>query len=152
MRQFIDFTKLRKNTFFESFKDEIKHTPMAKPFDNSLRKILIDSAESLGFEIHKTGTVITIEGPRFSTKAESHMFRGFGADIINMSTATEVSLANEIEIPYASIAMVTDYDSWKEDEEPVSWEKVLEIFNENADRVKNLLIEAVKKCGFATIS
>ena len=142
--QFIDFTKFRKNTFFEDFKKGINHTPMAEPFDASLRQILINSAKKLNFKMHKKGTVITIEGPRFSTKAESKMFIGFGADIINMSIATEASLANELSIPYASIAMVTDYDCWKEDEESVSWEKVLEIFNDNADRVKQLLITSIK--------
>ncbi len=142
--QFIDFTKFRKNTFFENFEEEIKHTPMAEPFDEKLRDIIIKNANQLNYSTHSKGTVITIEGPRFSTKAESHMFRSFGADIINMSVATEVTLANEMEIPYAAIAMVTDFDCWKEDEESVSWEKVLEIFNNNAEKVKKLIISTVE--------
>src|SRR3989338_7639842 len=86
--QFIDFTRHRKITFHESFKPhEPIHTSMAEPFDRNLRKILIDSAKELGLKYHNKGTVITIEGPRFSTKAESKMFRLWGADVINMSIA-----------------------------------------------------------------
>ncbi|MFA5024956.1 MAG: S-methyl-5'-thioadenosine phosphorylase [Candidatus Shapirobacteria bacterium] len=130
--QFIDFTKLRKLTFFE---DEVIHTPMAEPFDLILRKELIKSAEKLKLGFHSRGTMITIEGPRFSTKAESAMFRNWGADLINMSTVPEVSLANELKIPYQSIAMVTDYDCWKENEEPVSFELVMKRMKENSQKV-----------------
>lgn len=138
--QFIDFTKQRKMSFFEKFEaTNPKHCPMATPFDEKLRNIIIDEAEKAGFRFHKKGTVITIEGPRFSTRAESNMFRAWGADIINMSIATEAALANEAEIPYAAIAMSTDYDCWKTDEEPVSWEAVSEIFAQNVDKVTNLL-------------
>ena len=89
--------------------------------------------------------MITIEGPRFSTRAESYMFQKFGADVINMSTVPEVVLANEMEIPYASIAMSTDYDCWKEDEEPVTWEMIVEVMKHNAGNVKKLLVEVVSK-------
>ncbi|MBU0963397.1 MAG: S-methyl-5'-thioadenosine phosphorylase, partial [Nanoarchaeota archaeon] len=133
--QFIDFTRHRKITFHESFNEGPKHTPMAEPFDNKLRDVLINTGKELGFKIHDKGTVITIEGPRFSTKAESKMFRLLGADVINMSIAPEAILANELQIPYASIAMSTDYDCWKESEEAVSWEQILEVFHKNADNV-----------------
>jgi 5'-methylthioadenosine phosphorylase len=75
------------------------------------------------------------------------MFRIWGADVINMSVAPEAILANEAEIPYAAVAMSTDYDSWKEDEEPVSWDEILEVFNKNADRVKQLLIQVIPRIG-----
>ena len=143
--QFIDFTKIRKNTFFDSFCSGVAHTPMAKPFDEKLREALYLSASELGNKVHKTGTVITVEGPRFSTKAESNMFRCWGADIINMSVATEAILANELKIPFAAIAISTDYDCWKEDEEPVSWEAVLEEFNKNIDKVKKILTNVLLK-------
>ena len=78
-----------------------------------------------------------------STKAESKMFQLWGADVINMSVATEASLANELKIPYAAIAMSTDYDCWKDDEAPVSWEEILKIFNQNADNVKKILIDVI---------
>jgi len=143
--QFIDFTRHRKTTFHESFEKGAQHTPMANPFDRELRKVLCEVSEMLGFKTHRSGTVITIEGPRFSTKAESHMFRSWGGDVINMSVATEAILANEAKVPYAVVAMSTDYDCWKEDEEPVSWEEIESVFNANADKVKALLIKSVSK-------
>lgn len=144
--QFIDFTRHRDITFHDEFEPHnAKHTPMAEPFDNALRKAFNDTAKELKIKHHETGTVVTIEGPRFSTKAESKMFRLWGADIINMSIAPEAILANEAGIPYAAVAMSTDYDCWKEDEEPVTWEAILEIFAKNADNVKKLLINTIPK-------
>jgi 5'-methylthioadenosine phosphorylase len=143
--QFIDFTKNRKNTYHDSFENGIAHAAMAEPFDCFLREALYNTAKEAGYPVHKTGTVITIEGPRFSTIAESKMFRMWGADIINMSIATEASLANELKIPYAAIAMSTDYDCWKKDEKPVSWEEILKVFHKNADNVKNILINVLLK-------
>ena len=144
--QFIDFTKQRKMTFFESFEPHTPvHTSMADPYDSRLRKILIDECKALKYPFHEKGTVITIEGPRFSTRAESHMFRAWGADIINMSISTETVLANEAGIPYAAVAMSTDYDSWRTGEEPVTWEAVLKVFEENAARVTTLLKSVIVK-------
>lgn len=141
--QFIDFTRHRQVTFHEDFAAGMKHTAMADPFDRKLRDHLAAAAAELGLTVHRRGTVVTIEGPRFSTRAESHMFRAWGADIINMSTAPEAALANEAGIPYAAVAMSTDYDCWKEDEEPVTWEAILAIFHQNAANVKNLLVKAI---------
>ena len=144
--QFIDFTKQRKMTYHESFMpNNPVHCAMADPYDESLRKLLIDECKALEYPFHPHGTVVTIEGPRFSTRAESCMFRTLGADIINMSIATETVLANEIGIPYAAVAMSTDYDSWRKDEEPVSWEAILKVFNENAARVTTLLKNIIPK-------
>jgi 5'-methylthioadenosine phosphorylase len=143
--QFIDFTRRRELTFFDEFKPGImNHTPMADPFDKNLRDLILSSAARLGLPIHKSGTVITIEGPRFSTRAESKMFRLWGADIINMSVAPEAILANEIGIPYAAIAMSTDYDSWKDDEVAVSWEEVIAVFNKNVHNVLKLLMKVIE--------
>ena len=142
--QFIDFTRQRRLTFHESFEPHAPlHTPMADPFDEKLRHLLISTCERLGYAHHKKGTVVTIEGPRFSTRAESRMFRIWGADIINMSIAGEAILANEAAIPYAAVAMSTDYDCWKTDEEPVSWDAILEVFKKNAEKVTNLLIRVI---------
>lgn len=143
--QFIDFTKHRVTTFFESFENGAKHTAMADPFDAGLRRALVETARDLGLKIHDRGTMITIEGPRFSTRAESYMFRIIGGDIINMSVAPEAILANEIGIPYAAIAMSTDYDCWKTDEEPVTWDDILAVFHKNADNVKRILINVAAK-------
>jgi 5'-methylthioadenosine phosphorylase len=118
---------------------------MAEPFDKNLRNVLIDTCKELGIKYHAKGTVITIEGPRLSTRAESHMYRSWGADVVNMSIAVEAILANEAGIPYAAVAMSTDFDSWKSDEEPVTWEAVLEVFKGNVEKVVKLLINAIPK-------
>lgn len=144
--QFIDFTRLRAVTFFDSFEPkEMKHTQMADPFDGFLRAKIIETAHELQMNIFEKGTVVTIEGPRFSTRAESNMFRLWGADVINMSTAPEAILANELEIPYAAIAMSTDYDCWKIDEAPVTWGDVLKVFNQNVSHVIDLLVNTIGK-------
>lgn len=143
--QFIDFTRHRNITFFEEFKPgKMNHTPMADPFDEKLRNLIISAARNIGLAIHERGTIVTIEGPRFSTRAESKMFRIWGADIINMSIAPEVILANELGLPYATIALSTDYDCWKEDEIPVSWEEVINVFNRNVSNVLRLILEVIK--------
>lgn len=141
--QFIDFTKQRISTFFD--KSKVVHTPMENPFCKKILNILTESSKELGILYHIDKTVITIEGPRFSTKAESHMFRSWGADIINMSSCPEVTLAREQEIHYASIAMSTDYDCWNESEESVSWELVEKTMKKNAASVLELFLEAIPK-------
>ncbi len=145
--QFIDFSRSRANTFYESFAEcnLSAHTPMADPFDETLRQAFLSGAHELDVRAHDGGTVVTIEGPRFSTRAESKMFRAWGADVINMTVATETMLANEAGIPYAAVAMSTDYDCWKEDEAPPSWEEIMAVFNENAENVKKLLLSAITK-------
>ena len=144
--QFIDFTRLRKISFFEEFPPgDAKHTAMAYPYSEYLRNILIETAKGLNLTFHEKGTVVTIEGPRFSTRAESEMFRIWGADVINMSIAPETILANEAGIPYAAVAMSTDYDCWKDDEAPVTWDEILKIFSQNVSNVISLLVKAIEK-------
>ena len=143
--QFIDFTKHRSTTFYEIFSKEPKHTPMASPFNENLRQAIIQTAKELNFKTHEKGTVVTIEGPRFSTKAESKMFRAWGADVINMSIAPEAILTNEAQIPYAAIAMSTDFDCLFDDITPVTWDEILKVFNQNAEKVKKLLIAIIPK-------
>lgn len=143
--QFIDFTRHRKNTFFDSFTNGARHCAMADPFNFGLRNALIQTARELDFKHHETGTLVTIEGPRFSTRAESKMFRILGGDIINMSIAPEAALANECNIPYAAIAMSTDYDCWKTDEEPVSWDEIMKVFKQNSENMKKILIHMTGK-------
>lgn len=143
--QFIDFTKKRKNTFFDSFSNGTEHPAMPDPFNTELRQLLYNTGAELGFNVHPKGTVVTIEGPRFSTRAESKMFRAWGADVINMSVATEAILANELKIPYAAIAMSTDYDCWKEDEKPVTWDEILEVFHMNVNNVTQIIINTLPK-------
>jgi len=146
--QFIDFTRHRINTFHDKFEPgKMMHAAMADPFSENLRQLLIDGCKETGISHHAAGTIVTIEGPRFSTRAESKMFRLLGADVINMSIAPEASLAMEAGIPYAAIALSTDYDSWKHDEEPVTWEDVLRVFNENVMHVTNLLVYILENFG-----
>jgi 5'-methylthioadenosine phosphorylase len=141
--QFIDHTRKRELTFFDE--KEVVHTPMAEPFCGKLMDLLEDCARSLDLTHHAKRTVITIEGPRFSTRAESHMFRSWGADVINMSTVPEAGLAREKSLHYATIAMSTDYDCWHEEEEPVTWEMISETMRENADAVVRLLLRAIPR-------
>jgi 5'-methylthioadenosine phosphorylase len=144
--QFIDRTTLRKSTFFEG--QEVCHIPMAEPFCARLRHLLAETAERLKLAHHRQGTVVTIEGPRFSTRAESRMYRQWGADVINMSTVPEVVLAREAGICYATIAMSTDYDCWHESAEPVSWEMIQKTMDRNIANVQQLLLAAITEINF----
>ena len=139
--QFIDRTTKRKSTFYDSGK--VCHIPMAEPFCPQLRASLIHAAKELGLKHHGKGTVVTIEGPRFSTKAESNLFRSWNCDVINMSTVPEVILAREAGMCYASVAMSTDYDCWHDSE--VNIEMILGTMKENSENVKNLFINVIQK-------
>tara|TARA_Y100000590_G_scaffold344300_1_gene393673 strand:- start:3631 stop:4401 length:771 start_codon:yes stop_codon:yes gene_type:complete len=139
--QFIDHTTKRKNTFFEG--PDVRHVAMGEPFSFTIRNYLIEACNSLGFKYHDGGTVITIEGPRFSTKAESKMFRSWGCDIINMSTVPEIILARELDLEYQSIAMSTDYDCWHENEKEVSMEMIYAVMKKNVNNVKKLIKQVV---------
>jgi len=141
--QFIDFTRKREKTFFDE--GDVVHTPMAEPFCPHLRQLLKETAGALNIRHHIDKTVITVEGPRFSTKAESHMFRNWGADVINMSTVPEVVLAREKKIHYASVAMSTDYDCWREGEESVTWEMIVNTMKKNSDSVITLFMNVIPK-------
>ena len=141
--QFIDRTTKRKSTFYE--KDHVAHIPMAEPFCAELRKLLAESAKELGMSYHKKGTVITIEGPRFSTKAESNLFRQWKADVINMSTVPEVVLAREAGLCYAAVVMSTDYDCWRDSGEAVDIQMVLKTFKKNAENVIKLFLKTIPK-------
>jgi len=139
--QFIDFTKTRKTTFHEG--DQVVHISVADPFCEKLRKNLIETAVAEGIAHHPTGTVVTIEGPRFSTRAESRMFRMLGGDIINMSTVPEAVLAREAGICYAVAAMSTDYDCWHHSEDPVTWEMIAQTMRKNVESVKRIFFKAL---------
>ncbi len=141
--QIIDRTTKRDMTFYD--KDKVCHIPMGDPFCEQLRKLLEEEAAMLKLKHHDQGTLITIEGPRFSTRAESHMFRSWGADIINMSIIPECVLAREAGICYQPIAMSTDYDCWHLSAEPVTWEQVSKIMSQNAANVKKLILATIPK-------
>ncbi|MDO8634560.1 MAG: S-methyl-5'-thioadenosine phosphorylase [archaeon] len=141
--QFIDWTKKRETTFFNHGK--VAHIPLAEPFCPVIRKVLLETSKKLGLKVHGKGTVITIEGPRFSTRAESNMFRLIKADAINMSTVPECVLAREAGICYQVACLVTDYDSWHLQKEHVNVEMVVKVMKTNAENAKKLFIQATPK-------
>lgn len=143
--QIIDRTKGRASTFFGN--GIVAHVSFAEPFCNNLIKILEDTSKSLNIPYHIGKTYVCMEGPAFSTKAESNFHRLIGGDIIGMTAIPEAKLAREAEICYAAIALSTDYDCWREDEESVTVEMILENMGKNINNAKKLLSEVIKKIG-----
>lgn len=142
--QVIDRTRLRKSTFFGD--GVVGHVAFADPFSNPLANLLHDTAKSIGLSVHKGETLVCMEGPLFSTRAESHLYRSWGAGIINMSALPEAKLAREAEISYALVCMVTDYDCWREVDgghEDVDIQMVIANLNKNAANAKKLLVSAI---------
>ena len=139
--QFIDFTKSRKGTFSED--GRVIHISVAEPFCPELQNIVLDVTKSEGIEVHKNCTYVCIEGPRFSTKAESKFFRTAGADIIGMTLVPECQLAREAQICYVSISTVTDYDVWAE--KPVTAKEVMETLARNVEMTKRILTLLIDK-------
>ncbi|MBM3132762.1 MAG: S-methyl-5'-thioadenosine phosphorylase [Chloroflexi bacterium] len=135
--QIIDRTRGRINSFFG--KGIVVHVPFAEPFCAVLSGVLFDSAKAVGAKVHRGGTFIAMEGPQFSTKAESRLYKSWGADIIGMTVLPEAKLAREAEICYATLACVTDYDSWHESLDPVRIEDILAILAENVGRAKSII-------------
>jgi len=135
--QFIDRTTKREQSFYSGH--TICHIPMADPFCEKLRTLFAAAAIEKSIAYHPKGTMVTIEGPRFSTRAESELFRSWHCDVINMTTVPEVVLAREAGICYAAIAMSTDYDCWKTDEAHVTLDMILKTMHDNAEKVKTIL-------------
>lgn len=136
--QFIDWTRHRPMTFLGE--GLVGHVALADPVSMPLHDRLLEVAEGLeGIRCHPTGTYICIEGPQFSTRAESRMFRHFGVDVIGMTNLPEARLAREAEIAYATVALATDYDCWKDDEDHVETAAVLEILRQNVDKAKRVI-------------
>ncbi len=133
--QFIDFTKSREGTFSED--GRVIHISVADPFCPELQNVIVDVAKNQEIQIHKDCTYVCIEGPRFSTKAESKFFRTIGADIIGMTLVPECQLAREAQICYVSMSTVTDYDVWAE--KPVTAKEVMETLAKNVKMTKKLL-------------
>ena len=148
--QFIDRTTKRHCTFYDE--NEVCHIPMAEPFCGKLRKLLIESARRFDYNHAEKGIVVTIEGPRFSTKAESNLYRNWGADVINMSSVPEVVLAREAGLCYAAVAMSTDYDCFLEDRPSVTIDEVLRVMKENAEKVKNIFLDVIPRISYGSCS
>lgn len=144
--QFVDRTYGRESTFFDG--PMVKHISSADPYDEALRGIAIETARDLGIPVHEKGTIVVIQGPRFSTKAESKWFTDMGWDVINMTQFPEGYLAIEQEIPIVNVALVTDYDAGlvaEENIKPVTMDEVLKVFEENIENVKSLIYKMIEK-------
>ena len=151
--QIIDRTKSRVNSFFDG--GLVAHVSFAEPFCPTLSNILFHAALDVGANVHQEGTYIAMEGPLFSTKAESNLYRSWGASIIGMTALPEAKLAREAEICYATLACITDYDTWHETEESVTIEMALANLMLNADTSKKIIglvaarIPEERECGCA---
>ncbi len=135
--QFIDRTRQRANTFYGD--GVVAHVPLADPICPALRESLNGHAGAVDVDVHHRGTYVCIEGPQFSTRAESLLYRSWGVSVIGMTNMPEAKLAREAEICYATIALATDYDCWHEEEESVTVEAVLETLRQNVDNAKKLI-------------
>jgi 5'-methylthioadenosine phosphorylase len=146
--QIVDRTWGRESTFHDEFEDGPVHTPFAEPYDPRLRRVMLDAAAEVGVHAHDGGTVVVINGPRFSSRAESRWHRDAGWHVVNMTQSPEAPLANEAGIPFVGIALVTDYDAGLDEEpdiEPVTQEAVFAVFDANLHRVRRLLHAAIPK-------
>ena len=140
--QFIDFTKNRFNTFFDE--GIVAHVSMAKPVSESLSLSIAEACEKLGFSYSKNGTYVCIEGPQFSSLAESNFYRSLGADIIGMTNMPEAKLAREAEICYSTLALSTDYDCWHKDHDSVTVEEVVSTMKNNVANARLVISEVIK--------
>ncbi len=144
--QLVDRTQGRIDTYFDHFADGPQHVSLADPYDAELRRVLLAASRHEGVTVHDGGTVVVINGPRFSTRAESQWYGRMGWDLVNMTQYPEAALAREAGIPYAGLGLVTDYDAGVEGDasiEPVTQERVFEIFEANLDRLRAVLTTAV---------
>jgi 5'-methylthioadenosine phosphorylase len=143
--QFVDRTWGRPDTFYDG--PDTTHVSAADPYCADLRGLLLGAAAELGIAARDGGTVVVVQGPRFSTRAESRWYRGLGGDVINMTAYPECHLARELELCYATIAMVTDYDVGVEGHEPVTAADVMRVFGENNARLRELLFAVIPRIG-----
>lgn len=143
--QVIDRTRLRNKSFFG--KGLVAHVSLADPFCERIGQVLFDNAKELGLPVVKGGTYLVMEGPQFSTRAESNLYRSWGASVIGMTNMPEAALAREAEICYATVAMVTDYDCWHEDHDAVSVEAVIKTLTENASNARALVEKIIPNLG-----
>lgn len=140
--QIIDYTiHKRSRSFFET--GLVAHVSVADPMSVYLREIIAHAVEAVGGRVHRQGVFLVEDGPRFATRAESHLFRAWGCDLIGMTSAPEAFLAREAEIDYASLAHVTDYDCWREEEEAVTSDMVIQTLSKNIETVKKALAAAI---------
>lgn len=141
--QFFDLTRDRERTFFSE--GVVAHVAMADPICPTLSDSLYESGRSLGAPIHMGGTYLCIEGPQFSTRGESNIYRRWGVDVIGMTNMPEAKLAREAEICYATLALSTDYDCWHQTEEDVTVETIIQMLHQNVSLAQRIIAETVRK-------
>ncbi len=142
--QFIDLTKHRELTYTDKLPlEKLNHSAFNKPFSDEIRDCFIEAAVIKGFTIHTKGSVLAVDGPRQSTRAESNLFRKWGADVVNTTTAPEAILAHELMIQYGVLALCTYYDTWRTDIEPATRAEKQQIVDENRDKMKEILLTAI---------
>jgi 5'-methylthioadenosine phosphorylase len=139
--QVVDRTSGRASTYYDG--PETVHVSLADPYCDEMRAVAAKAARGLGIEVHETGTVVVIEGPRFSTRAESRWFASMGWEVVNMTQYPEVALARELELCYCNISLITDYDAGVEGVPPVTVPEVVKVFNDNNARLRDLLAAIV---------
>jgi 5'-methylthioadenosine phosphorylase len=141
--QLVDWTSGREDTFYDG--PETTHIGFAEPYCPEMRRVAVQEGRGLALDLHDRGTVVCVQGPRFSTRAESELFRQQGWEVINMTQYPEAVLARELELCYLNVALITDYDvgAEGEDVEPVSHERVIKVFNENLAKLRDLLFRVV---------
>jgi 5'-methylthioadenosine phosphorylase len=143
--QFYDRTRHRPDTFFGA--GLVAHTSLAHPVSKTLAEVLLESSRQEGATVHMGGCYVNMEGPQFSTRAESFVYRHLGMDIIGMTNLQEAKLAREAEIAYASLSMITDYDCWHEEEEAVTGEGVMEVLRKNVALAQRVVRRAIGALG-----
>jgi 5'-methylthioadenosine phosphorylase len=141
--QLVDRTWGRADTYHDDFAAGVVHVAFAQPFDDAVRATLLDAGRSCGITMHDGGTVVVIQGPRFSTTAESRWFRSMGWTVVNMTGYPEAVLAAELGLPYAAVGLVTDYDAGVDGVTAVTQEEVFGVFEQNVHRVRDLLLRAI---------
>ncbi|HMU40577.1 MAG TPA: S-methyl-5'-thioadenosine phosphorylase [Pseudomonadota bacterium] len=145
--QLIDRTRSRRSSFFGD--GAVGHISFADPFCESFRHLVLHAAEGAEAKVHPSGTLVVMEGPAFSTRAESHLYRSWNAHIIGMTALPEAKLAREAELCYATVALCTDYDCWRQDEEAVTVDTVVAVLKRNVELARNIVRKTAERVAHA---
>ena len=144
--QFIDLTTQRELTYTNKLPlDQLNHSAFNNPFSDEIRDALIEASVIKGYTIHTKGTVLAVDGPRQSTRAESNLFRKWGADVVNTTTAPEAILSHELGMQYAALSLCTYYDTWRTDIEPATRAEKQAVINENREKMRQIVLTAISK-------
>jgi 5'-methylthioadenosine phosphorylase len=142
--QFIDLTTHRELTFTDKLPlEQLNHSAFNKPFSDEIRDCFVETSVIKGYTIHTKGSVLAVDGPRQSTRAESNLFRKWGADVVNTTTAPEAILAHELGMQYGALALCTYYDTWRTDIDPATRAEKQEVMEANSDKMKDILLTAI---------